>query len=54
MEVIIGEVGGIHALKEGPNWVDLVHSHVHLESQKTDFGGEYDIGAILSLLTYLF
>lgn len=34
MEVIIGEVGGIHALKEGLNWVDLIHSCVNLESQK--------------------
>lgn len=35
MEVIIGETGGIHALKEGLNWIDLVHSrHVNLESQK--------------------
>lgn len=40
MEVIIGEVGGIHALK-GLNWVDLIHSHVNLESQKLILvGGE--------------
>lgn len=34
MEVIIGEVGGICGLKGGLNWLDLVHSHVNLESQK--------------------
>lgn len=34
MEVIIGEVGGIHDLKGGLKWVDLIHSCVNLESQK--------------------
>lgn len=34
MEVIIGAMVGVHALKEGLNWIDLVHSHVNLETQK--------------------
>lgn len=40
MEVITGEMVGIRALKEGLNWIDLVHSHVNLESQKLILVGD--------------